>query len=973
MKRLPFLLLALALMSSALAALAQPYALDPKFGTGGYALSAAPGNDRGYDLIAQPDGKVATFGFSGASGQIARLNADGSPDATFATAGAATFKVNSQNTVCYAGALQPDGKIVAACALADNTLAVVRLLPNGQFDPAFDADGIALLPVPAFMGGEETPLGLALQPNGAIVVSFLSQPAGSQGMVTTVARLLSTGSPDPSFSGDGVATLDVAPASNTEVVSGAQVAGGLIYVGGYARLNDTTRFTLCCFKPDGTPNLAFGTGGIAIGTAGVCSDIRVQASGRIVAAGYTATGPRQILVTRFLPNGATDVSFGNSGIFTAEYSPIKINGMALTSNGGILLAGYQSSFRPYSFFITALTDDGFPAAGFVGGLFFQEKINGIDEELHNIAVDQQGRIVAVGYYENNATGENLAVLRLAGPGPEVRLIVGQASGAQGDTVLVPVRLEGCDVLYAAQGMVGLSNPTVGKIISFQKKAADVSFNGDLFSFFTANGTSLTASDTLFFVKILLTGNPGDSTSVTIAAPPGSVIEVACGLTTLTPHTVVAGQAKVLSSFSVSGILLDRLGAPVGQAIVTLEGKDKTGADFLLSEVADASGTYTFNNVPHGSTFTVKVLKDINPKNGITSYDLLVGQRWLLGMKPPEFNSPLQVLAGNANNNHLFSTLDLGIAQAVFLGNLAAFPNNNSWVFVRASHVFAAPFTVSNPFPYPSDSTIVGLKNNAVVHFTGIKVGDIVTSADPQNRPAGEGSGEAPALRLVAEQSRAGQDIALIIKAEQFEQIGSAQWGLQFDPSVMTYLGADAPGWAVGDKAAADGLLRLSWFSPDGQPKTLASGTVLVALRFRAVAPSLSLAEPLVARSEAALEAEAVAVLEDGTFESRDLALRFQANLSAAHGPMTEAGYSLGQSAPNPTTGLVQIPFALGEPGQAVLNVFDNLGRVVRRSAGFFEQGRQQVELDLSGLAPGLYRYQLTSGRFSATQNLVVSQ
>jgi hypothetical protein len=375
----------------------------------------------------------------------------------------------------------------------------------------------------------------------------------------------------------------------------------------------------------------------------------MQSDGSPVLAGYTDSSQRSFLAIRYDDKGVGSVLSDGFG-----YSPIKINGMAIAPNDRIVLAGYHSTVNPFSFFITVLSKDGTPEFFLPNASFFQEKINGIDENLHNITIGPNKEIVAIGYYENSATGEDQVLLRMQLSQSAVSLITGKGVGIQGDTILVPIRLKGCSDLYFTQGKVILDNPAVGQILGFTKNTIDVAFNGNAFSFFNSNGVKLT-NDTLFFARIALSGNPGDSTIARIVAPSGSLIEVGCSTINLTPHTLVAGSVRILANLKVSGTLLDHLGKPVGKAVVILTGATKNNSPITFQMTTGASGTYLFDKVPVGSNIVITPHKDINPKNGVTAHDMFVGQRWLLNLHPAEFNSALQVLAGDANNNSLFST------------------------------------------------------------------------------------------------------------------------------------------------------------------------------------------------------------------------------------------------------------------------------------------------------------------------------
>ncbi|MEZ4984442.1 MAG: hypothetical protein R2795_05285 [Saprospiraceae bacterium] len=84
--------------------------------------------------------------------------------------------------------------------------------------------------------------------------------------------------------------------------------------------------------------------------------------------------------------------------------------------------------------------------------------------------------------------------------------------------------------------------------------------------------------------------------------------------------------------------------------------DITAPDYASSMVTTESGLYNMPNLMPGMEYTVAAHKDIAPANGLSTYALFIGQRFLLGMNPPQITSPYQVIAGDANCNNAFTTL-----------------------------------------------------------------------------------------------------------------------------------------------------------------------------------------------------------------------------------------------------------------------------------------------------------------------------
>jgi gliding motility-associated-like protein len=76
----------------------------------------------------------------------------------------------------------------------------------------------------------------------------------------------------------------------------------------------------------------------------------------------------------------------------------------------------------------------------------------------------------------------------------------------------------------------------------------------------------------------------------------------------------------------------------------------------------------------------------------------------------------------------------------------------------------------------------------------------------------------------------------IVVGSDFDRVVSAQFSIQWNPSVLRYIGhlpVDLNQIAVGETSAAQGALRFSWFDVGGQGITLAPGSQLVRFRFRA--------------------------------------------------------------------------------------------------------------------------------------------
>ena len=133
----------------------------------------------------QPDDKIVVAGNANGSAMmtVTRLRPNGSPDTTFDGDGTATIDFGSLADVANDAVRQPDGKIVVAGSTqADEDVAVARLNPDGSPDATFGAAGKATVDFGVATFGHA----VALQQNGRIVVA--GQRTGGDDFA--VARLL---------------------------------------------------------------------------------------------------------------------------------------------------------------------------------------------------------------------------------------------------------------------------------------------------------------------------------------------------------------------------------------------------------------------------------------------------------------------------------------------------------------------------------------------------------------------------------------------------------------------------------------------------------------------------------------------------------------------------------------------------------------------------------------------------------------
>ncbi len=259
--------------------------------------------DAARDIAVYPDGRIAAVGWAARAtssphtwdAAVARYLADGTMDDSFDFNGEMTIDVSGTRDQLQSVALQDDGKIVAV-GFTDSAghfdFLVVRLNEDGSLDSSFNGNGIL---VQDFHGLNDSLTGVAIQPDGKIVVSGISTAADTSQRLT-VARYHSNGSPDTSFDGDGVVFVDF----GGSMVGGTDVfidPSNRIYVAGTVEtdtgIEDSRDFAVALLQIDGSLDPAFNGDGrriipFAAGPIDTALAIDVDAdAGRVAVVGST--------------------------------------------------------------------------------------------------------------------------------------------------------------------------------------------------------------------------------------------------------------------------------------------------------------------------------------------------------------------------------------------------------------------------------------------------------------------------------------------------------------------------------------------------------------------------------------------------------------------------------------------------------------------------------------------------------------
>ncbi len=408
-------------------------------------------------------------------------------------------------------------------------------------------------------------------------------------------------------------------------------------------------------------------------------------------------------------------------------------------------------------------------------------------------------------------------------------------------------------------------------------------------------------------------------------------------------------APVAASAAIAGAVATEAKINVEGAQVTLSGQAQQ------TILTNANGQFSFNNLTLGYDYSVTPHLDKDYLNGVSTFDLVLITKHILGVQP--LNTPYKLIAADINNSKTVTTLDLIQLRKLILGIDAKYANNTSWRFVDASYKFP---NAANPWQaqFPEVANINDLAGNVTANFVAVKIGDVNGNALANSVVRTSG---AFGLNVEDQKMKAGNEYRIAFSGD-LSQIEGYQFTLGFDRNAVELVNLEQ-GLAKDDNFgifAKDGLITTSWNEAQGAGRGAQSVT-LFTLVLKAKADA-TLSEVLNVNSRIT---RAEAYRAGGDY--------LNVSLNFTNSALSQLrNFELMQNIPNPFQGETMIGFVLPEAGEATLTIQDVTGRTLRVVKSDFAQGYNQVILKANELnATGVLYYTLKSGDYVATKKMII--
>ncbi len=366
----------------------------------------------------------------------------------------------------------------------------------------------------------------------------------------------------------------------------------------------------------------------------------------------------------------------------------------------------------------------------------------------------------------------------------------------------------------------------------------------------------------------------------------------------------------------------------------------------------ADGSFFFPVVPAGQMYSLEADRSDDPRNGVTTLDLVKLQKHILGSEP--LTSPYQMIAADANNSSKVSAIDLIEIRKLILGRYDVYPNNKSWRFIPADYVFADPY---DPWPFEEEATFMVDSNGIVEDFVGVKIGDLNHSVNASFHMVIPRSEISASVSIDDRIVSAGEIFKINLDMTDFNQyVLGGQWDIKITGARLTNVNSLAPGMTDEMIYMDASSLRCAWTTEN---PVLSSSLMTLELE----ALTSGMISKMIEIDNSFFSSE----IYDENEEVYKLDLIWKNGVSQEQVDQIQ----LHQNRPNPWDDQTVIPFELPEAGEVTLSITNAIGEEVTSIVRHFSSGTQQFKILNESWPAGMYYYTLRIGDTQLTKTMLI--
>jgi len=399
--------------------------------------------------------------------------------------------------------------------------------------------------------------------------------------------------------------------------------------------------------------------------------------------------------------------------------------------------------------------------------------------------------------------------------------------------------------------------------------------------------------------------------------------------------------SLVGSRMISGKITSLNNEQFDDVLMTIEGGDN-----LVSAMADSNGEYSFADNSIGETYVVSAFKDSDYLKGISTLDLLIIQRHILGIST--FNDPLLYHAADINNDSNISAIDLIDLRKLILGIIDEFPENLSYRFFDESKVR----NDSNPWLLPEEIMVINLETDEyALDFNPIKVGD-VTSLIAKKKTFNNRSNDSDNhIELYSSKTDSRYSDIVTTNFYITEQLSINGFQLAIDLKESEFGKLIASNQMLNDidyHVSDDNILRILW---TGEIHFASGENLLFSIQTTASHHDHKLSS--VISPEIYVDTDAIKMQ------------LIKNNSSLANSSITNL-----RVYPNPFSDKTEVEFDLINDSKVDIHLYDTAGKLLYRENRPFVKGKNRIPLNEELFTSGIYFIKVSTDKESLTDRLV---
>lgn len=394
---------------------------------------------------------------------------------------------------------------------------------------------------------------------------------------------------------------------------------------------------------------------------------------------------------------------------------------------------------------------------------------------------------------------------------------------------------------------------------------------------------------------------------------------------------------------------------IKDAIVSWERTTPAGSNSLYT---DQNGNFSFLNLTSGMNYAIKVEKNIEFTKGVTTLDIVLIQRHILGIQT--FDSPFKYLAADVNNNCNVTAADISEIRRLILGKINAFAVSPSWKFVPVNSVL--PSNTPCGFQHVINYNLIN-RNQLNADFYGIKMGDINFDVDAGGLHSTTGrSGKQMELYSMEENIIPGVETRIPVYISEAMEFEGMQFAMSFNPEFMKSIKIESAQLHIDEDQYSITADKILVSVADASKNQLDPSKPLFTLVVNAVKPST--VSHLIQLDENALRAESY----DNELNIHPLSFNVR-NSNAKAGELSSVLY---QNKPNPFDESTIIGFEIPKNQEVEFVFYEMNGKVIHKFTKKYDKGYHEFELKKSELNTfGVFFMQMNTSDFTDTKRLVL--